>query len=693
MSDIRYNQWLHNSGTGGVSQDAGGNIGIGTTAPLIPVGAGNTAILNVGVVTCNSIEVTGNVSVGGTLTYQDVTNIDSVGIVTARAGIIDSTLTAGRVVYVDSDKSLTDSANLTFNGNNVTLEEGRLFVKRSTIPSVDVRNSTNTSYSRVILQQGAAEGGYFQISREGTNSSSGAGSNSVELNQSSNHPLTIKTNNTERLRIVGDGKILVGHTTARIVSTSVNAFNQIEGTTYHESALSITRNTDDQWGGYVIIGKSRGTSVGGIGTLTDGDTIGEFRFAACDGTDMVPMTALIRSQIDGAVGVNSTPGDLSFRTTAAGNVSTTERLRIKSDGNIEAGGNLKTNNITGKNMVINGSFQVDQRNDGAEISITSNTIFSADRWTHNNDGHTYYKTQRKNDGPIQTIGTEYYLRATITTALSQGGGANSQVIENNLEGNTVRWLNLGTSGAKQCTLSCWVRSSLTGTFGGALVNSAYNRCHPFSYTISSANTWEYKTFTFSTTGFTTGSFLTNNGVGLRLCFSLGNGTGRSASADQWHSSVKFGPTGETCLVATNGATMDIASVQLEEGTQATRFDHKSYAEELRLCQRYCFRLGGGDTEVGTTLAMAVQSHSTTCKAHIQFPVTMRSKDLTYTISDLTLDDDVVGYSASRVNSISSDQSSTTSSTLIFNTDSMGTVRATRVVADSVGGYIQAECEL
>ena len=89
MSDIRYNKWLHNSGTGGVSQDAGGNIGIGTTAPLIPVGAGNTAILNVGVVTCNSIEVTGNVSVGGTLTYQDVTNIDSVGIITAR-DVIDA---------------------------------------------------------------------------------------------------------------------------------------------------------------------------------------------------------------------------------------------------------------------------------------------------------------------------------------------------------------------------------------------------------------------------------------------------------------------------------------------------------------------------------------------------------------------------------------------------------------------------
>ena len=91
--------------------------------------------------------------------------------------------------------------------------------------------------------------------------------------------------------------------------------------------------------------------------------------------------------------------------------------------------------------------------------------------------------------------------------------------------------------------------------------------------------------------------------------------------------------------------------------------------------------------------MGIQSHSDTCKAHIQFPVTMRSKDITFTFSDLTLDDDVSGYTSGRINSVNSDQSSTTSATLIFDTDSMGTVNPTRVVADSVGGYIQGEAEL
>ncbi len=382
----------------------------------------------------------------------------------------------------------------------------------------------------------------------------------------------------ERLRIKSDGKVLVGSgcTDASLFNVKGSAGFADDGT---NAGLIIS--TDD-------------TNGAALSCLTAGGFVGGSY---------------------GVMRLNALQHKFTYGNTV--------RLNIKSDGNIETDGNLKTNNITGKNLVINGSFQVDQRNNGAELSISSNTKFSADRWTHNNDGHTYYKTQRKNDGPIQTIGTEYYMRATITTALSQGSGNNSQCIENNLEGNTVRWLNLGTSGAKQCTLSFWVRCSLTGTFGGALVNSGYNRCHPFSYTVSSANTWEYKTFTFATTGFTSGNFDTGTGVGLRLVFSYGNGTGRQASADQWHNGVKFGPTGETCLVATNGATLDLASVQLEEGTQATRFDHKSYAEELRLCQRYYYRTVADNNKFFPGMGMA-DIDGNTVILNTQFPVRMRS---------------------------------------------------------------------
>ena len=250
-----------------------------------------------------------------------------------------------------------------------------------------------------------------------------------------------------------------------------------------------------------------------------------------------------------------------------------------------------------KNMVINGSFLIDQRYGGSELSITGNTLFSADRWTHNNDTFTHYKTQRKNDADIATIGTEYYLRATITATDSVGNNQSHQ-IENNLEGYTVKHLNLGTQGAKQCTLSFWVRCSIPGFFGGSLQNSAYNRCHPFSYTVDTADTWEHKTFTFNTYGFTTGSFNTANGVGLRLAFSLGNGNSRVSSADKWHASTIFSVSGETRLVEFNGATLDIAQVQLELGNNATEFEHRPYAEELALCQRYYWKLSSGSNNPG-----------------------------------------------------------------------------------------------
>ena len=148
-------------------------------------------------------------------------------------------------------------------------------------------------------------------------------------------------------------------------------------------------------------------------------------------------------------------------------------------------------------------------------------------------------------------------------------------------------------------------------------------------------------------------------------------------------------------VGTAGANdyYEITGVQLEIGSSMTAFEHRRYSDELRRCQRYCFRLGGSGTETYTTLLMGIQSHSQLCKAHVQFPVEMRSKDVTFSFSDLTLDDDLVGYSDGRINSVNSEYASKSSATLIFNTASMNNVNATRILTDAAGGYIQCECEL
>ena len=134
-------------------------------------------------------------------------------------------------------------------------------------------------------------------------------------------------------------------------------------------------------------------------------------------------------------------------------------------------------------------------------------------------------------------------------------------------------------------MSFKVKSSLTGTFGGAVQNGDYNRFVPFSYTISNANTWEDKTVTI--TGDTTGTYQTDTSLAVRLNWSLG--AAQLGTAGTYSGSVKHGVTGQTQVISTNGATWQVTGVQLEQGSVATDFEHRPYGEELSLCQRYFWR--------------------------------------------------------------------------------------------------------
>jgi hypothetical protein len=129
-----------------------------------------------------------------------------------------------------------------------------------------------------------------------------------------------------------------------------------------------------------------------------------------------------------------------------------------------------------------------------------------------------------------------------------------------------------------------VRSSLTGTFGGSFANGAFNRSHPFTYTISAANTWEQKSITIA--GDTSGTWLTTNGIGLYVLFGLGVGSTLSGTAGSWSGSSFFSATGATSVVGTNGATFYITGVQLEVGSTATSFEYLDYGRSLIQCQRY-----------------------------------------------------------------------------------------------------------
>jgi hypothetical protein len=199
-----------------------------------------------------------------------------------------------------------------------------------------------------------------------------------------------------------------------------------------------------------------------------------------------------------------------------------------------------------------------------------------------------------------------------------------------IEGYNVADLGWGTADAKTVTLSFWVRSSLTGTFGGALLNGAEDRNYPFTYTISSANTWEQKSVTIA--GDTTGTWLKTNGLGMEVNFGIGASTTYSGTAGAWAAGAKFTATGATSLVGTSGATLYITGVQLEVGSSATGFEYRNFQQEFALCQRYwqTSYIYGSAVPIANTTNGSVACFSTVaggnyqCLMNCPYKVTMRT---------------------------------------------------------------------
>jgi hypothetical protein len=246
--------------------------------------------------------------------------------------------------------------------------------------------------------------------------------------------------------------------------------------------------------------------------------------------------------------------------------------------------NAVTPSVNMKNRIINGAMVIDQRNAGAAVTIntTSNT-YTLDRWNAagaSSDG--VFTVDQDTTAPT---GFTNSLKVTVTTADASIGSNQSYLLTQFIEGFNVADLGWGTASAKTITISFWVQSSVIGTFGGALNNSANNRNYPFTYAISVANTWEYKTVTIA--GDTTGTWLTDAGRGIGLRFGFGIGSDFLATAGAWTGTSQiFGATGQTQLMSTLNATWFITGVQLEVGSTATSFDYRPYTTELQLAQRY-----------------------------------------------------------------------------------------------------------
>jgi hypothetical protein len=239
------------------------------------------------------------------------------------------------------------------------------------------------------------------------------------------------------------------------------------------------------------------------------------------------------------------------------------------------------NSSSFKNRIINGAMVIDQRNAGATVSVSTD-VFTLDRWRgDNNGGGGVYSVQQSTTVPANFVNSSLI---TVTTADASIGATEAYSFTQRIEGFNIADFGWGTASAQTVTLSFMVRSSVTGTFGGAFQNSDNTRSYPFSYTISSANTWESKSVTI--TGDTSGTWQTGTGIGIRCVFSLGVGSSRKSTAGVWASADYRASTGSVDIISTSGATFFITGVQVEVGTVATSFDYRSYGTELALCYRY-----------------------------------------------------------------------------------------------------------
>jgi hypothetical protein len=283
-----------------------------------------------------------------------------------------------------------------------------------------------------------------------------------------------------------------------------------------------------------------------------------------------------------------------------------------------------------KNRIINGGMNIDQRNSGA-VTTPVTGAYTVDRFYYSASQASKFTVQQTPSATETgyatrvSAGFRNYLACTVSSAFSIGASDYFGIIQL-IEGYNSADLAWGTAGAKTVTLSFLVYSSLTGTFGGAIRNSDASRSYPFSYTISSANTWTQISVIIP--GDTSGTWLgATNGVGISVIFSLGFGSTFSGTAGAWASANYGSVTGAVSVVGTASATFYITGVQLEKGSTATSFDYRPIGTELMLCQRYFIKIsngGSGNAFANFANPTAYAASASGYRFQIALPVQMRT---------------------------------------------------------------------
>lgn len=243
-----------------------------------------------------------------------------------------------------------------------------------------------------------------------------------------------------------------------------------------------------------------------------------------------------------------------------------------------------------KNRVINGDMRIDQRNNGGSVTSIVGAAFSCDRHQiYSGAVAGKFSARRNMNSVAPPPGFNNYLGLSSLSAYAPAA-SDSMAVVHHIEGYNIADLGWGTAYAQPVTLSFWVYSSLTGSFGGAIRNSPGNRSYPFAFSIPVANIWTFITITIP--GDTAGTWYADTNSGIQIWINTGSGTAYKGPPSAWASADYRSATSAVDLVATNAAVLYITGIQFEEGTVNTAFDYRSIGNELNLCLRYFYTTGG-----------------------------------------------------------------------------------------------------
>ena len=274
------------------------------------------------------------------------------------------------------------------------------------------------------------------------------------------------------------------------------------------------------------------------------------------------------------------------------------KFRVNSNKNVEINSDAAVNatqfitphtsgSMAVRNKIDNGAMEVSQRG-GVEVDVdSSSNVFLIDRWVARGEGGgPKFLMDQDTSAPY---GFKNSLKFNCATT---GSGTNSIfTITQAIEGNNIADFGLGGGDARDIALSFWVKSSLTGDFGGSLQNDNRDRSYNFVYNIGTADEWEYKTVYVP--GPTSGLWLNDKNVGLRVNFDMGCGSNFRGNAGSWLNADTRGPSGAVSPMQTQNSVWRVTGVQLEMGPCSTVFEYRMYRTELEACKRYFQRMPEG----------------------------------------------------------------------------------------------------